>query len=234
MTRILIIMVICLCGLRAGAYTTTTDPELRVWCDMPVFVADGKTVNYITVYEHDDRGIDYSAFNMEFTFPEGLSVNQVKQGRDMVDDIFMSARAAATHSISCNMRYGYNLRIIATSSMNDNLYPDDEDGNPMDELFTVGLIADPSLAPGTYDVPFFGIKFVIRNGDACIPAGEPFMYKMEVVNDTMTGIEDVSTSENESDGIDPDNCYDLLGRRVDPSKVHNTFVISKGRKVFIK
>lgn len=231
MTRILIILM-CLCSLTASAYTTTTDKELHVWCDMPVIIADGETVNYITVYEHDDRGIDYSAFNMEFTFPEGLSVNQVRQGRNMVDDIFMSARASATHSISCNMRYGYNLRIIATSSMNDNLFPDDEDGNPMDELFTVGLIADPSLAAGTYEVPFFGIKFVIKNGDACIPEGEPFVYPMEVVNDVVTGIENVIVGTTGE--IDPEDCFDLMGRRVDPSKVHNVFVVTKGRKVYIK
>lgn len=228
-TKILTLLM-SLCVLKAAAYTTTTNEELRVWCEIPEIIADGKTVNYITVYEHDDRGINYSAFNMEFMFPDGLRVNQVKVGRNMVDDIFMSARAAATHSISCNMREGNNLRIIATSSMNDDLFPDDENGNSLDELFTVGLIAEPTLAAGEYDVQFFGIKFVITTGDACVPAGDPFTYKMKVQDSTVTGVEDVVIDDN----IDTDECFDLMGRPVDTTKVHNTIVISKGRKIFVK
>jgi len=230
----LLAMLMCISIFKAAAYTTTTDEELHVWCDIPEIVADGKTVNYITVYEHDDRGFNYSAFNMEFTLPDGFSVNKVKEGRNMVDDIFMSERAAATHSISCNIRNGNNLRIIATSSMNDDLFPDDENGNPLDKLLTIGLIADPTIVAGEYEVPFFGIKFVLSNGDACIPAGEPFIYKMKVLSPTISGVEDVILDSSQIGNIDPDECFDLMGRPVNPTKVHNTIVVSKGRKIFIK
>lgn len=230
----LLALLMCISIFKASAYTTTIDEELHVWCDIPEIIADGKTVNYITIYEHDDRGIDYSAFNMEFTFPEGFSVNKVKAGRDMVDDIFMSERATATHSIACNMRNGNNLRIIATSSMNDDLYPDDEEGNPLDKLLTVGLIADSSIPAGEYEVPFFGIKFVISNGDACIPAGEPFIYKIKVRSSIQTGVEEIIIDPAQAGNIDPDECFDLMGHPVDPYNVHNTIVVSKGRKTFIK
>lgn len=120
------------------------------------------------------------------------------------------------------------IRIIATSSENANLYKDDLDGNPLDELFTVGLIADPTLAAGEYPVFMEGIKFCLKNADARIPAAAPMLYTIKVAN-TQTGVEEIEASS-----LDPDDCYDLQGRKVNPMHSHGMIVISKGKKVLIK
>lgn len=214
------------------AYETLESDQLRVWAEFsdPI-MADGQTVNYITVYQHDDDDLDYTAFNMEFILPEGFRVNKVKQGRDMVNDIHFSDRATTTHAISCNLKDGVDLRIIGDSSVNADLYKDDEDGNLVDELFTVGLIAEPTLDTGYYDVTMKGIKFVHKTGDAKIPTCDPTVYKVLILNpdNIPTGIEEIT-----ADKLASEDCYDLLGRRVDPRRVHGAVVVAKGRKYYVK
>lgn len=227
MIRHFLTAVLAATAISSSAYTTTSSPALRVWAEMPVFIADGTTVNYITVYQHDDEDLVYTAFNMEFNLPEGFTVNKVKEGRNMVNDIRLSERAAATHTIACNMPTVTNLRIISDSSMNDDFFGDDERGNPLDKLFTIGLLVDPSVASGEYEISNFGIKFVMKNGDATVPAVEPILYTVKVENPT-SGLETVS-----AESLDPDNCYDLAGRKVDPTKAHG-IIVSNGRKVMLK
>lgn len=221
-----------LCGLlawsmSAWAYTTTPSDDLRVWAEIPEIVADGETVNYIKVYEHDDQGLVYSAFNMELILPEGFRVNQVKDGRREVDDIKMTDRADATHSISCRLVDGVDLRIIAYSSVNADLYQDDLDGNPLDHLFTVGLIAEPTLTEGEHTLEILGVKFVMVSGDATVPATEPIYFPFTVTSSS--GV-DVIRAEGE-DGAP---YYDLNGRPVDPAQAHGTIVVSKGTKMLMK
>lgn len=232
MTRSLLLSLTAVCALGANGYETLQSDKLNVWAEFsdPI-MADGKTVNYITVYQHDDDDLDYTAFNMEFILPEGFKVNQVKQGRDMVNDIHFSDRGTSTHAISCNLKDGVDLRIIGDSSINANLYKDDEDGNLIDKLFTVGLIAEPTLDTGTYDVTMKGIKFVHKTGDAKIPACDPTVYKVFILNpdNIPTGI-DVITDGKPI----PENCYDLLGRRVDPRTAHGIVIDSTGRKYYVK
>ncbi|MDE5749222.1 MAG: hypothetical protein K2H87_00460 [Duncaniella sp.] len=232
MKRILFLLAAVMAVFRAFGYETLTSDKLRVWAVFsdPI-VADGETVNYITVYQHDDDDLDYTAFNMEFILPEGFRVNKVKQGRDMVNDIKFSDRATTTHAISCNLKDGVDLRIIGDSSINADLYKDDEDGNLIDELFTVGLIAEPTLKTGTYQVEMKGIKFVHKTGDAKIPTCDPTTYNVYIENpsDPSTGLEEISADE-----LDPDDCYDLMGRRIDPRKAHATVIVTKGRKYYVK
>ena len=210
------------------AYTTTPSSDLRVWPEFPTIIADGKTVNYVKVYQHDDQDLVYSAFNMEFILPEGFRVNTVKEGRNMVDDIKLTERADATHSISCNLMDGYDLRIIAYSSKNADLYQDDEEGNPLDHLFTVGLIAEPTLTGGEHTMQLDGVKFVMKNGDATVPAVEPATFTF-YVQPTMTGVEDVAVEEEETE------YYDLQGHKVNPENAHGRIVVSsKGAKVLVK
>lgn len=216
-------------GIYADNFAVETTDRLRVWAEFPeVINADGSSVFYIKVFQHDDDDLDYTAFNMEFVLPMGFRINQVKEGRREVNDIHLTDRADATHSISCNLKNGNDLRIIATSSENANLYKDDVNGNPLDELFTVGLIAEPTIAAGEYTVSMEGIKFCHKNADARIPAAAPMLYTLKVVN-TQTGVEEV-----EAASIDPDDCYDLQGRKVNPLRAHGMIVISKGRKVLVK
>lgn len=144
-------------GSAAGQNIQTE--ALRVWMDDITVTADGQTMTRLTVYENDAER-DYTAFNMSIHLPEGISVAKVKKGRDYVNSIDLSVRAAETHTISCSMLEGTLLKVISSSTQNDNFYPDDEDGNLMDELFTVDLIADPSMMNGTYTVTTDGVVFV--------------------------------------------------------------------------
>ncbi len=229
--RKLILMVWALTSFMAAKadFITTTSENLHVWAEFPTIVADGETVNYITIYEHDDDNLKYTAFNMELLLPEGFRVNQVRQGRAEVDDIFLSERAHPTHSIACNIVDGVDLRIIADSTNNEDFYDDDESGNPMDELFTIGLIADPSLAAGEYLVQLTGIKFVLSNADATVPANEPIDYTIVVKHPIHTSITEVDAED-----LVPGEYYDLSGRRIDPAKVHGAVVVSKDRKFLVK
>ncbi len=209
----------------ANAYTTTPSETLKVWYDDPVFKPDGTTVTYLTVYENDV--INYSAFNMYFVLPEGLRVNQIKQGRETVDDIKLSGRAASTHSIACNIVDGTMLKIFCDSSNNDDFYPDDEDGNPLDELFIVGLIASPEMSTGSYDIYLTDILFVIADGNACVPVNDPIHGTLTVMGPT--SIEDIGTTEP-SEG----KYYNLQGLPVDPALCKGEILISNGKKVLIK
>lgn len=231
MKKILILTAILMGALSAMAYETIETPKLRVWAEFPdPIVADGTTVNYLKVFQHDDDDLDYTAFNMIFDLPEGFKVNQVKVGRDMVDDIFLTDRAHSTHSIACNIVNGVELRIFCDSGVNADFYKDDENGNPLDHVFTVGLIAQPEMASGDQNVELHEVKFVHNNGNAKVPP-QPIYYTIHVSKGT-SGIDNIEVVE--ADAIDPDNCFDLQGRKVDPRTVHNMIVVSKGHKYLIK
>lgn len=206
---------------------TTESETLKVWFDDFTINADGEQVAYLKVYENDN--IDYTAFNMTFHVPAGLKIHQVKAGRETVNDITLSGRAAATHSISCALwEDGTTLRVISTSTQNDNFYPDDEDGNPLDLIYTIGLVADPTMPSGTYPIEMTGIKFVIKNGDACVPVDDHVYGEVTVENDNIsTGI-----SEIEATAVDGP-CYDLSGRRV-TNPQPGTIVVFRGHKVMVR
>lgn len=217
--------------LQASAiYDVTTTDKLRVWAEFPdPIVADGKTVNYITVYQHDDDDIQYTAFNMEFILPEGFRVNQVKQGRVMVDDIFFSERATPTHSIACNIVDGVDLRIMGDSSQNSDLFNDDEDGNLLDELFTIGLIANNTISTGEYEVTLEGIKFCLSNADARIPAEAPITYKVYIENPNSTEVPEITLGE-----LDSTECYTVSGLKIDARTAHDMIIVYKGTKYYIR
>ena len=228
MKKLLILFSVLLCSLNLMAYETIETDQLRVWAEFPdPIVAAGTTVNYLKVYQHDDNDLDYTAFNMIFDLPEGFRINKVKVGRETVNDIFLSERASSTHSIACNMPNAIELRIFCDSSVNGDFFKDDEEGNPLDLLFTVGLIAEPTLAAGDHQVELHEVKFVHKDGNAKVPV-QPIYYTINVTKPT-TGIETV-----EADALDPDDCYDLLGHKVDPRRVHDIIVVSKGRKYLLK
>lgn len=210
MTTIIKSAAIALC-LMAGSiaskaeFVTTKSETLKVWMDPIEMKADGTTITTLTVYENDVK--DYAGFNMALIVPEGIKVAQVKQGRETVNDIFLTERAASTHTISCNMLDdGQTIKIISYSLQLDNYYNDDEDGNPLDALFTIGLIADRSLLPGEYTLELYDIKFAEASTDASILPEEPITTTLTVLSD-LTVIDEVR--ECERGGA----VYDLLGRR---------------------
>lgn len=160
-------------ALYAAQASAQTDNTLEVWMDESVSVtADGETVTYLTISEYDPN-VNYIAFNMTLTLPKGVRVNQVRSGREYVNDIKLSEdRATTTHSIQCNMPEEGTLKIICVSSQNQALYPDDIDGNIVYPLFTVGLVADPTAINGAYDVEMTGCRFVkyLEDGTTLAPA----------------------------------------------------------------
>lgn len=136
--------------------------ELKVWVDKEfTLTADGKTVTKITVYQNSPY--TYTAFNLELRVPKGVKINKVKQGREMVNDIKLSERATSTHNIACNMPIEGLVKIISTSTLNHDFYPDDAEGNPLDELFTIGFITEDTAINGEYEIELFGCDFVIND-----------------------------------------------------------------------
>lgn len=157
-----------LCAM-AVLHTQAQTETLKVWMDDATITADGSTVTRLVISENDV--VDYTSFSLSLVVPKGVTVAKVRQGREYVDDIQLTDRATTTHSISCNMQEdGKTIKIISTSSSNLDFYPDDIDGNPMDEIFSIGLIADPSIANGDYNIKIVDCKFVIKeNAAASVP-----------------------------------------------------------------
>ncbi|WP_295731810.1 hypothetical protein [uncultured Muribaculum sp.] len=221
-------LTLLLSGGSAAAYKTTESESLNVWFEPVTLVADGTTVSRLVVCENDT--IDYSAFNMAFFVPKGIHIVKVKKGRDWVEDIEMSARASSTHSIACNMLSdGTTIKVIADSSMLDDLYPDDEDGNKLDELYSIGLIADPDMVNGTYTVQMLDVKFVLSNADACVPAEQPIYGTFTITGGQTTGIDEVGNDRSSDDG----DYYDLLGRKVHGVPAAGIY-LHNGEKVIVK
>ena len=159
---------------RAQAQTET----LELWGHDLEMTADGTTTTHLTISERDV--VDYTAFNMTIMVPKGIHVAKVRSGRDYVDDIALNVdRATTTHTIACNMpEYDY-IKVACYSSKSQDLYPDDIDGNPVTELFTIGLTADPTMANGEYEVRIIEVKFVKAAGGASVPQ-QPVTMKMNV------------------------------------------------------
>lgn len=201
---------------------------LRVWLDSKVtFTADGSTVTYLKLYENDGTQ-GYTSFNMSLYVPKGIHVNKVKQGRDMVDDIFLSERATTTHTIACNMPSETLLKVACTSSMNQDLYNDDEEGNPLDEVWTIGLVADPTMANGDYIVtmPADGLIFNMKQGDTYVSSRikEDVKCVFTITGGTITSIKTLPVEGGK------DALYDLNGRKMD-KPVSKGVYIENGKKV---
>lgn len=232
MKNILKTVMVCqalMASFAASAYTTLPSETLKVWADPITIVADGKTISTLTICEHDTY--DYTAFNMAFIVPEGITIAKVKVGRDWVDDCKLTARASSTHVITCGQPNPTTIKVISDSSTLANFYPDDEDGNPMDELFTIGLLASDKMEPGEYQVQILDVKFVLENADAFVLPHEPLYTTITVQPGPSTGVEDVAVP------VDEGPWFDLLGR---PAQVDaNTgrpvpgIYIHDGRKVIV-
>lgn len=223
-------LTVALC-LTAGAtsanaeFITTKSETLKVWMDPIDMTADGKSVAQLTVYENDIK--DYAGFNMALIVPEGIKVAQVKQGRETVNDIFLTERAASTHTISCNMLDdGRTIKIISYSLQLDNYYNDDEDGNPLDALFTIGLIADESVRSGEYTLELYDIKFAEATTDASILPEEPITTTLTVLSEA------TAITEPQQAGSNSAKIYDLLGRP--KSEATHGINIINNQKVLIK
>ena len=163
---LLLCLVLASVVTRAQAQTQT----LEVWGHDITMTADGTTVTHLTISERDV--VDYTGFSLTIVVPKGIHVAQVRNGREYVDDISLNAdRATTTHEIACNMPQDNIIKVIASSTKNSNFYPDDIDGNPVTDIFTIGLVADPTMVNGTYEVSIIDCKF--KQSKASIPASQP-------------------------------------------------------------
>lgn len=159
---------------RAVAQTET----LQVWGHDFEMTADGSTVTHLTVSERDV--VDYTGFSLTILVPKGIHIAQVRSGREYVNDISLNVdRATTTHSIACNMPTEDMVKVISSSTENLDYYPDDIDGNPVDEIFTIGFTADPTMVNGEYEVKIVECKFAFAAGGASKPQ-DPVVMKMTV------------------------------------------------------
>lgn len=227
------LLLLMMAGFNLKAQTEGTgavieSESLKVWFDNITLVADGKTITKMTVYESDIY--NYTAYNMAFTVPVGVKIAMVKKGRETVPDVTMSERAASTHSIAVGQPDPDLVKVLTFSSQLDELYPDDEDGNPMDELYTIGFTADPEMVNGEYEVEMWDIKFVLANTDACVPKVNSYKGIF-----TITGGKDTS-SIGEMEKCE-DKCeavyFDIFGRPVGTNPAPGLYVRS-GQKVLKK
>lgn len=206
-------------------YTTEPYENLRVWADPITLIADGTTITKMFVCQSSD--VNYSAFNMAFIVPEGIKIAQVKQGRKTVDDIHLTERGN-DHDISCGQPDPTTIKVISWSMSLAEYYPDDEEGNPLDELFYIGLTASDDMEAGEYQVQILDIKFVMESADAHILPQEPLYTTFTVVKPS-TGITEVCVEEAENDGT----WHDLLGRQVRGNLSPGIYV-RNGHKVAVK
>lgn len=206
-----------------GTGAVIESETLKVWFDNITLVADGKTITKMTVYESDIY--NYTAYNMAFTVPVGVKIAMVKKGRETVPDVTMSDRASSTHSIAVGQPAPDLVKVLTFSSQLDELYPDDEDGNPMEELYTIGFTADPDMEAGEYDVEMWDIKFVLANTDACVPKVNSCKGVFTVIGDP-SSVNEVEMPEDNTD----DAYYDILGRPMGANPAPGVYVRS-GQKV---
>ena len=224
-----------LCGGQALAQSSKESATLQVWMDDITVTADGETITYLTVYEHDDAAT-YTAFNMTLNVPKGLHIANVKAGRDTRNAIDLSVRATATHSISCNMPNDTQVKIICTSSQNQTFYPDDEEGTPVDELFTIGFVADTSLKGDTYTVTTEGVDFVLVPGAADVAAYTPMVAPsfQLTVDDGGVGLDGVgANSLGQGSQSAATDRFDLSGRRVQQTTPAGVYIQDR-KKVLVK
>ena len=161
--KTIFMMLALLTAVQASAQTET----LKVWMDDVTMTADGKTVTRLYVMENDV--VDYTAFSLSLIVPKGVTIAKVKSGRNTVNDIRLTERLN-DHTISCNMLSdGRTIKIISSSPSNSNFYPDDVDGNVMDSIFSIGLVADPAMVNGNYTIEIKDCKFVLQDATAAQP-----------------------------------------------------------------
>ena len=156
------------------AHVQADTGTLQVWGSDLTLTADGSTISKLTIYEKDV--VDYTAVTLSLVVPKGVKVAQVRSGREYVNDIQLNPdRATSTHAITCYQASETIINVVISSSTNQNLYPDDIEHNPVEELFTIGLTANPTMVNGEYEARIVNSKFALAGGGGSVPAEEPRM-----------------------------------------------------------
>jgi len=208
----------------SAQYVTEVSQSLQLWVPPVNIKADGTTITKMYVCEKND--VNYSSFNMTFIVPDGIRVAMVAKGNVEVEDCEMSVRSA-DHIINCGQPNATTIKVIGYSPTIQSLYPDDQNGNPADELFYIGLVADAQMAPGDYQVEIVDVKFVLENADAHILSAEPLHTSISVTDDA-SGVEEIAVEDVDADA----EWYDLTGHRVNANpSTPGIYIVRQGNKV---
>ena len=175
---ILFAALLLLAGVQTQAQT------LKVWMSQPTMVADGSTTTYLTVCQTDINADGshnlYAQFEMRLHVPNGISVATKRVGRKDVDDFTLNAERFEGIDISPAIAASPGLISISTLNTGaDSYYPDSESGETIEELFTLGLKADPSMTNGIYEIYLSDVKFIRLDATAETP-GETVKAAMTV------------------------------------------------------
>ena len=137
--------------------------DLKVWMDNPVMVADGKTVTYLHIYQTDANNKQYWNFQVEIKLPAGIHIAKRKEGRKEVNDAVLNETRfeGLPHVLGVNMPDATTFKsLCGNSASKEPYYNDDIDGNIVEELFRVGLVADPEMQNGEYTISMYKAIFV--------------------------------------------------------------------------
>lgn len=196
MKKLIIFYALLLAGMQVQAQEQ--EQTLKVWMSNPTMVADGTTTTYLTVYQTDINADGthnlYAQFEMRLNVPEGITVATKKVGRKDVNDITLNEERFEGISIS-EPSIAAVPGLISISTLNtgtESYYPDSESGETIEELFTIGLKADPSMTNGTYEIYLSDVKFIRLDASAETPN--------ETVKATMT-VTGGQASEGEIDYV---------------------------------
>ena len=175
---ILFAALLLLAGVQTQAQT------LKVWMSQPTMVADGSTTTYLTVCQTDINADGshnlYAQFEMRLHVPNGISVATKRVGRKDVDDFTLNAERFEGIDVSPAIAASPGLISISTLNTGaDSYYPDSESGETIEELFTLGLKADPSMTNGIYEIYLSDVKFIRLDATAETP-GETVKAAMTV------------------------------------------------------
>lgn len=127
------------------------DPKF--WISCPSMVADGKTVTYLSVYQTDSDDSQYWIFQVEIQLPKGIHIAQKTEGGMDVNDASLneSRFGELPHTLGVNMPDSTTLKAICVNKSDKETYRNgDSNGNKVEELFRVGLIADEDMTNGNH------------------------------------------------------------------------------------
>lgn len=132
--------------------------NFKIWMNNPVMVADGKTVTYLHIYQTDANNKQYWNFQVEIKLPAGIHIAKRKEGRVEVNDAVLNEDRfeGLPHVLGVNMPDATTFKALCgNSASKDPYYNDDVDGNIVEELFRVGLVADPEMQNGEYTISMY-------------------------------------------------------------------------------
>ncbi len=164
--------------------------NLKVRMSSPAIMNDGKTVAYLTIYQTDiideeNKEYDlYAQFQFRINVPSGITFAQKDVDGEMVNDITLNAsrfRGTSSFLTVSSAQIDKRLSIISSNISKDKTYyQTDAEGNVVEELLTIGLIADESTELGSYEISLSEVKFVHLDASANIP-GETVTAALSVV-----------------------------------------------------